>query len=393
MAAVNRAVLSTSGQRGRIALPAERDERLRVLVVTNNELGWRAYADSIEATTGRREDVDAVHVRLALPRWARAAGARPFGWRPWGVLDPHFRRAAATRLVLHRWLAVNVDVRQFDVVHVTPQLIAPAISSMPVRPPMSVGLDATALQAKAQRRSIDPARAARRYRPLLALERQVVERADLLVCLSRWVRDELRRQYGVGDSRALVVPPSIPVAGGRRTRDEPSRPVRLAFVGNDWERKGGPRLLRWHQAHLVGRAELHVCSNGAPVDRTLPDVVWHGAVPRAELLADVLPSMHALVLPTRSDMSPWAVAEATSLGLPVVTSDVGGIGELVVDGETGCLLQPDDEDGFVRAITRLVDDDAWRDRLGDQALRRAGEVLDHARLGDQLVERWHALRS
>jgi glycosyltransferase involved in cell wall biosynthesis len=390
MAAVNRAVISTSSAPGRIALPAKRDGRLRVLVVTNNELGWRAYAESVAATTERRDDVDAVHLRIDLPLWARAASARPFGWTPAGMLDSHYRRVRAARVVQRRWLAAHLDITQFDVVHVTPQLIASEIAAMRPRPPMSVGLDATVVQAKAQLPGMDVVRAAKKHGPLARLEHGVVERADLLVCLSRWARDEVVRTYGIGDDRLMVIPPSIPVSA-RRTGGDEAGPVRLAFVGNDWERKGGPRLVRWHQDRLIGRAEVHVCSSGAPVDRNLQGIVWHGSVPRPTLLSEVLPSMHALVLPTLSDMSPFAVAEAASLGLPVVTSDVGGIGELVEDGVTGCVLRSDDDDGFVRALERIVDDPVWRGRLADQALRRARDEFDHTRLGDRLVERWLAL--
>ena len=47
--------------------------------------------------------------------------------------------------------------------------------------------------------------------------------------------------------------------------------------------------------------------------------------------------MDLFVLPTTSDMSPFAISEAATAGLPIVSSAIGGIGELVRDGVTGIL--------------------------------------------------------
>jgi glycosyltransferase involved in cell wall biosynthesis len=60
-------------------------------------------------------------------------------------------------------------------------------------------------------------------------------------------------------------------------------------------------------------------------------------------------------------------------GLPVVASRVGGISEIVADGETGLLVEPDDAESLAAALERLVDDAELRARFGEAGRQRAAE--------------------
>lgn len=64
-----------------------------------------------------------------------------------------------------------------------------------------------------------------------------------------------------------------------------------------------------------------------------------------------------------------------SAGLPVVASDVGGVAEAVVDGETGILVRPRRTDDLAQAIRELAEDAELRMRLGAAGTKRAREVF------------------
>jgi glycosyltransferase involved in cell wall biosynthesis len=74
--------------------------------------------------------------------------------------------------------------------------------------------------------------------------------------------------------------------------------------------------------------------------------------------------------PTRLDSSPISLLESMSLGKPAVTSRIGGIPELVVDGETGIILPPNDTRALANAILRLLQDPGEAARLGRNARQR-----------------------
>ncbi|MBS1857966.1 MAG: glycosyltransferase family 4 protein [Acidobacteria bacterium] len=85
-----------------------------------------------------------------------------------------------------------------------------------------------------------------------------------------------------------------------------------------------------------------------------------------------LAACQVFVLPTRSEAFPRSVLEAMRAGLPVVASNVGGVGEAVEDDVTGLLVAPGDPRSLASALDALLGDAELRARLG-QAGRRAYE--------------------
>ncbi|MGB5833979.1 MAG: glycosyltransferase family 4 protein, partial [Thiohalocapsa sp.] len=77
-----------------------------------------------------------------------------------------------------------------------------------------------------------------------------------------------------------------------------------------------------------------------------------------------------VVAPSRREALSLALIEAAAAGVPVVASSIGGIPEVVTDGETGILVAPEDPARLARAIDSLITDQAIRVRFGHAARRR-----------------------
>jgi glycosyltransferase involved in cell wall biosynthesis len=119
-----------------------------------------------------------------------------------------------------------------------------------------------------------------------------------------------------------------------------------------------------------GRRRLLVVGDGPERERlratSRPGVEFHQPVPPEEL-GPLLRNARALVLPSRwYEGWPRVAVEALAAGVPIVASDIGGLPELVVDGESGLLVPPDEPAAWMNAIRRL-DDDAVSERLGSGA--------------------------
>lgn len=113
-------------------------------------------------------------------------------------------------------------------------------------------------------------------------------------------------------------------------------------------------------------------------------------------MADVVPYIYAMdigVLTSRWEGFGLAAAEYMAAGKPVVASKTGGIPEIVVDGATGFLKEPEDTDGFSEGIIQLLEDKKQCELFGKNGLERVGEmfgigrvVREHERLYEEAVK-------
>ena len=121
--------------------------------------------------------------------------------------------------------------------------------------------------------------------------------------------------------------------------------------------------------------ELHLVTRDQVPDT--PNVVVHrGLTPNSPELVRLYQRCDAFVLPTRADCFSLVAMEAMSCGLPVVISRLGGIPEIVGDGVTGFLLEPDDYGSLALRLDQLASDADLRRRMGEAALARARERFD-----------------
>ena len=323
---------------------------VRMLFLNSNILGHRTQASLIRAATEHRTDVDSVHVDIDRPFWAKLATA---SYRiPGGFDVPDFRYLRLYGAVVGRWLRGPLDVRRFDVVQfLTQGLAGTMLHPVPgMTAAVVLNIDST---VTADVREFGGHKLARR--PFITAERRIFHSAQLICSLSEWAARSVRDDYGVQAAKVTVAPNGITIPPLSAESPKQGLP-RVVFVGNDWKRKGGDSLLAIHQRAFADKAELHVISSAPRPAGELRNVVWHGPVERHRLTHQLLPTMDLFAFPTRVDMSPWVVLEAAAAGLPVVSTRLAAIPEMVIDGQTGILVERGDDEGFARALAPLVAD-------------------------------------
>ena len=136
-------------------------------------------------------------------------------------------------------------------------------------------------------------------------------------------------------------------------------------MGRDWTRKGGPRLIEAFRAVHAQRPDVRlqiVGTDEAPSDE--PGVEVLGTVESRERLADLYARASVFCLPSRYDPYGLSISEAMAYGLPCVITRVGALDEVVLDGETGIVIPPEDTGALSAALLRLVDHPEEAARLG-----------------------------
>ena len=220
--------------------------------------------------------------------------------------------------------------------------------------------------------------------------------ADRVVGCSRWLLDDLIR-HGLPDRLGVSIPNGIPTArsqpGNREAlRAELNLPpdARLVLgVGRLIPEKGFQHLIAAMSGILATRPETMVAIAGSgPYEATLVEQAKALGVASAVRflgfrrdVSGLLSAADVLCAPSCGyEGLPLAVAEAMAQGLPVVASDLGGIPELVVPGETGLLVPVGDVEAIARALLDLVGDDARRARLGSAGRDRVMERFSLERM-------------
>lgn len=267
--------------------------------------------------------------------------------------------------------------RSADVMYATATYAAAAAASTAARAPLVVKLVSDPAYERAFRYGVftgsleafQQARSAQTWF-FKKLRTASVRRARQVVVPSRYLA-EMAVAWGIPPARvevlvnpapevAAVVPASLPgntfVFVGRLTEQKALTVLLDALVdvpGARVELVGdGPQ-----RALLVRRAEeLGLASR----------VHFAGALPREEGLAH-LAGARAAVLPSAWENLPHAAVEALAVGVPVIATAVGGVPEVVRDGENGLLVPPNDPGQLAAALSRVLESDALRDELAGSA--------------------------
>ena len=218
------------------------------------------------------------------------------------------------------------------------------------------------------------------------LNRDCFRAARKLVTWSEWAKQGLVADYEVPPDKVVVIPPGVNPGDWRCPvpRDRHHRPVKILFVGGEFERKGGPLLVEAYRALRPLGVELHMVTRDTlPAEPGL--FMYHNLQPNSDTLKNLYHECDIFCLPTKGDCLPMVISEAGAAGLPVVSTRLAAIPEIVREGETGYLVPPGDIAELTMALKRLVEDPALRLCQGQQAVEAVTRGYDAQRNAMRLL--------
>ena len=237
-------------------------------------------------------------------------------------------------------------------------------------------------------------------RQVHAVESWLVRESDSLITCSASMRDEITELFGPGLAEVTVIRNGIDAArwpvAERRRHGVAGGPPELLFVGRLEYEKGVhdaiaalPRIRRAHPG-----TTLTIAGDGTQQDwlveqarkhRVLKATRFVGRLDHAELLA-ALHRADAAVLPSHYEPFGLVALEAAAAGTPLVTSNIGGLGEAVINGETGMSCPPRDVARLAEAVGAVLDDPAAAQRRARAARERLTSDFDWHTVADETAQ-------
>jgi glycosyltransferase involved in cell wall biosynthesis len=223
------------------------------------------------------------------------------------------------------------------------------------------------------------------YRFVHLAEGLALPRLQAVLANSRYTAGVVASQYRLDPQRLFVCYKSVEAAfytpALERRAALPAHPPRVLFLGGNMQRKGLPDLM---QAAALLRSSLPACefwvAGNAGVSPRLQALcrqlgvqdIFHflGRKSQADLV-DLYAQADLFAMPSLTEAFGMVFLEAMSAGVPVLGTAVGGVPEIIQDGQNGRLVPPHDPPALARAMRELLCDPALQGRFRQAGLETA----------------------
>jgi len=211
-------------------------------------------------------------------------------------------------------------------------------------------------------------------------------RASRIIVIGEFWRRFLVDDLGLPERRVVLVHNGVPLPE-KPTTPAAAGPCHILTLGLLGPRKGTPELLRaLADPALAGLDWRATIAGNGPVETYRQEALQRGLGERVALpgwvdedgVRRLLAEADLFVLPSHNEGLPVAILEAMAAGLPVVTTAVGAIPDLVVEGQTGTMVPPGTVEPLAAAIATLVASPERRKAFGQAGRARvaAGFTID-----------------
>lgn len=217
-------------------------------------------------------------------------------------------------------------------------------------------------------------------------ERRAVRQVKWMVAETEYARTWALRHHPAAD--VALIPHSLRSVFHERA--EPLYGNSILTLGTLEERKGMDTILKAFAKTRCADARLVMVGDGA-LRASLESLADHlgirnrvdftGALDTREVI-ERMNHARVCVIASRADTSPNVVTEAHAIGLPVIGTRVGGIPEMIHEGEDGYLVERDDASAMAERMTRLLMDESLARRLGQAGQAKVRRLNDPTKIAE-----------
>jgi len=238
------------------------------------------------------------------------------------------------------------------------------------------------------------------WTPLSRLRRSALQRSDRILAISRFTAAQAVQANALDPTRLRVLnnclDPQFELPSPQQRLNTPPSLLTVArmslaeqYKGHDVVIRALPELLRrFPDLHydIVGDGDARPGLETLAQQMGAAEAVrFHGLVSEADLRQHYAQAS-LFIMPSRAEGFGFVFLEAMAHGLPTIGGNMDATPEVIVDGETGLLVDPTSVDAVVAAVSRLVQDDDLRLRMGETAQRRVASRFSYQSFRRQLIE-------
>ncbi|MFP6750446.1 MAG: glycosyltransferase family 4 protein [Pirellulaceae bacterium] len=212
-------------------------------------------------------------------------------------------------------------------------------------------------------------------------EQLIYDNAVRVFTMSEHVRRSAIDHYDIPpDKVECVFAGSNTETDPRALDNDDFRNKRIVFIGVDWERKGGPELVNAFQLLVREHPDAVLDIVGCSPEINCPNVNVVGRVPLDEVKTFFRKSS-VLCVPTKVEPFGIVFVEAFAHKIPVVSSGLGALPQIVEHGKSGFLCDPTDAEAIARYLGSLIGSPETCRMFGEHGYRRVKEVLNWDSVG------------
>jgi len=247
---------------------------------------------------------------------------------------------------------------------------------------------------------------------LRSYEKKLMNRSDALIAVSKYTVNELTELYGISTKKIHVIYNGVDIQKFKPRPNkvelreqfnlDPDKKIVL-FVGRLYHRKGLEPLLRSIPPVLeqynnvtfaisgTGFKEKEESLRKLAKELNIDNVVkFLGYVPD-EKLPELYSASDIFVLPAIYENFPFAILEAQSTALPVISTNVGGIPEFLEDRKNGFVIQPGNEPMLTQKVLTLLKNPDLAKKMGEQGRELIEQNLSWDIITNQVIDLYHKL--
>ena len=203
-----------------------------------------------------------------------------------------------------------------------------------------------------------------------------LSKCDIIIALTEYWRIYFK---GLGFDNVVIVPNIVDAPVVQKNMNDDGK-THILYLGMITKAKGIYDLLdvvNKYKTALENKIILHIGGNGET--STLQSIIKENGLSQivkfegwvsGEKKVELLNNADVFILPSYTEGLPISILEAMSYRLPVISTPVGGIPEVIKDGENGFLFTPGDKDALYNAINNLVADKNQREDMGEKSYKR-----------------------